>query len=431
MPVASGTVGGAEIFSLVTVPIFTGAIGYVTNWTGVWMLFEPLTFKGVHVPGLAKLVRIMPRKIQQVPGIMSGGMGWQGIIPSRAAKMGSIAVDTGIAKVGGAKDFYENLEPELIAEHILESARGDIRAMVERTMQRDHPDLWNDLPPRLRERVHKRVEEQLPEIVKTVTEQLGENIDHLLDPKLMVIREIEGNPALANRIFRAIGRKELRLIINLGFVFGFAFGIPTAILTEIVFHQWWLLPLCGVFIGWATNWLAIWMIFEPVEPRKILGFRWHGLFLRRQYEVADVYALIIAEDVVTLRNIGDELLNGVQSDRTRQLVESSMRPAVDRAVGSARPLLRMAVGVKEYDELRESVASEAVEYTMTPMQDPEFGRQQSGRIRELFRDRMRELSHKDFSEMLRTVIKEDEWLLYLHGAVLGFGGGLLHLAVFG
>jgi uncharacterized membrane protein YheB (UPF0754 family) len=422
----------AEIISLVSVPFFTGAIGYLTNWTGVWMLFEPLKFAGIHVPGLSKLIRVMPRKIQQIPGIMSGGLGWQGIIPSRAAKMGSIAVDKGIAKVGNAKEFYDQLGPEQIAAHILESARGDIRNMVERTMQRDHPDIWNDLPPRLRERVHQRVEEQLPDIVETVTGQLGANIDHLLDVKLMVIRTIENDPAISNRIFRAIGRKELRLIINLGFVFGFTFGIPTAVLTEVIFpHSWWLLPICGVVIGWVTNWLAIWMIFEPIEPKRILGFRWQGMFLKRQDEVSEVYAMIIADEVVTLRHMGDELMNGAQSDRTRQLVEDSMRPAVDRAAGSARPLLRMAVGTREYDALRESVATEAVDYTITPMQDPEFNRRQSKRIRELIRDRMKEMSHKDFSEMLRTVIKEDEWLLYLHGAVLGFGGGLIHLAVFG
>src|SRR3954471_6806715 len=422
----------SEIIKLVSVPFFTGAIGYVTNWTGVWMLFEPLTFKGIHVPGLSKLVRIMPRKIQQVPGIMSGGLGWQGIIPSRAAKMGSISVDKGIAKVGSGKDFYDQLGPEQIAEHILQTARGDIRDMVERTMQRDHPDLWNDLPPRLRERVHARVEEQLPEIVGSVTDELGENIDQLLDVKLMVIRTIENDPAISNRIFRAIGRRELKMIIHFGFIFGFAFGIPTAVLTELVFKGvWWLLPLCGVFIGWVTNWLAIWMIFEPIEPKRILGIRMHGLFLRRQEQVAEVYALVISEDVITLGNIGEELMVGPQSDRTRQLIETLMRPAVDRAIGSARPLVRMAIGTREYQELRESVATAAVEYTVTPMQDPEFNRKQAKRIRKLFRDRMREMSYKDFSEMLRTVIKEDEWLLYLHGSVLGVGGGLIHLAVFG
>jgi uncharacterized membrane protein YheB (UPF0754 family) len=421
-----------EIVKLISVPFFTGAIGYLTNWTGVWMLFEPLTFKGIHIPGLSKLVRVFPRKIQQIPGIMSGGLGWQGIIPSRAAKMGSIAVDKGIAKVGSGKEFYEQLDPERIAEHILETARGDIRDMVERTMQRDHPDLWNDLPPRMRERIHARVEEQLPDIVKAVTDELGANIDHLLDVKLMVIRTIEADPALSNRIFRAIGRRELRMIINFGFLFGFLFGIPTAFVTVLMFPKaWWLLPVCGVFIGWATNWLAIWMIFEPVEPRRIFGFRWQGLFLKRQEQVSEVYAMIIADDVITLRHIGDELMNGPQSDRTRQLVESSMRPAVDRAAGSARPLLRMAVGTREYDQIRESVATEAVEYTIKPMEDPDFNRRQSKKVRKLIQDRMQEMSEKDFSEMLRTVIREDEWLLYLHGAVLGFGGGLVHLAVFG
>ena len=424
---------GGELFSVLTVPIFTGAIGYVTNWTGIWMLFEPVRFAGVHVPGLSKVVHgIMPRKIQQIPGLMEGGLGWQGIIPSRAAKMGSIAVDKGIAKVGGAKDFYEQLDPERVAEHMLETARGDMRGMVERIMRRDHPDVWNDLPPQLRERVHRRVQEQLPDVVRAITDEIGDNIDQLLDVKLMVVRNIERNPELSNRIFRAIGRRELRLIINLGFAFGFLFGIPTAVITEIVFPSaWFLLPVIGVFIGWATNWLAIWMIFEPVEPKTILGVKLHGLFIRRQQEVADVYALIIANEVITLNQIGEALTEGPQSDRTRQMIEAAMRPAVDRAAGAARPVVRMAVGTREYDALRDSIASEAVDYTMTPLQDESFNREQSKRVRRLIRDRMREMSHRDFSEMLRTVIREDEWLLYLHGAVLGFGGGLLHLAFFG
>ena len=215
-------------------------------------------------------------------------------------------------------------------------------------------------------------------------------------------------------------------------MFGFAFGIPTAVVTEVVFkNAWFLLPMLGVFIGWATNWLAIWMIFEPVEPKSILGVKVHGLFIRRQQEVSDVYALIIANEVITLNQIGEALTEGPQGDRTRQMIEGAMRPAVDRAVGSARPVVRMAVGTREYDSLKDSIATEAVDYTMTPLRDEAFNREQSKRIRGMIRDRMREMSHKDFSEMLRTVIKEDEWLLYLHGAVLGFGGGLLHLAFFG
>ena len=52
-------------------------------------------------------------------------------------------------------------------------------------------------------------------------------------------------------------------------------------------------------------------------------------------------------------------------------------------------------------------------------------------MRELLAGRMRELPYPDFVELLRSAIKEDEWMLYAHGAVLGFGAGLLHLAIFG
>ena len=69
------------------------------------------------------MLALLPRKVQQVPGIMNGGLGWQGIIPSRAAKMGSIAVDKGIAKLGSPAEFYQKLEPE---------ARGVLGSVVSR-----------------------------------------------------------------------------------------------------------------------------------------------------------------------------------------------------------------------------------------------------------------------------------------------------------
>ena len=420
-----------QTLSLITIPLFTGAIGYVTNWTGVWMLFYPVRFAGFKLPGLATFANLLPRRIQQIPGVGQGGVGWQGIVPSRAAKMGSIAVDKGIAKLGRAGDFYEELDPESIAEHILATARDDIHELVERIMERERPQLWHDLPPRLRAAVHARVEEQLPEIVRSITEEIGDHIDELVDLKLMVIRRIEAKPELANRIFLEVGRKELRFIINFGFFFGFLLGIPTAFLTELVLTQWWVLPIAGILIGYTTNLLGIRMIFEPVRPRRIGSFSFQGLFLRRQPEVAGVYADIIADDIVTMGNMAEDLMHGPNSDRTRQVIEVVLRPVVDRAVGRTRPAVRAAVGRREYDVIRSSVAEEAADYTVAPLADAEFNRAQSAGIREFVAERMRALSPADFSELLRTAMREDEWLLYLHGAVLGFGAGLLHLAIFG
>jgi uncharacterized membrane protein YheB (UPF0754 family) len=167
------------------------------------------------------------------------------------------------------------------------------------------------------------------------------------------------------------------------------------------------------------------------DPRRIWRWTVQGLFLKRQREVAQVYATIIADDIVTVRNIGNELLHGPRADRTRAMIQNALRPAVDRATGAVQPLVRMAVGPREYDAIRDSLAAEGVEYTMTPLQDEHFNREQSLSIRELIGERIREMSTRDFAELLRSGMREDEWLLVLHGAVLGFGAGLVHLAIFG
>jgi uncharacterized membrane protein YheB (UPF0754 family) len=416
--------------ALITIPFFTGAIGYVTNWTGVLMLFYPVKFKGVRIGFLPPLVRLLPRRIQQIPGVMVGGIGWQGIVPSRSAKMGSLAVDVGIAKLGSPSEFWHQLDPEQMAAQIVRSTQDDMRETVDQIMSREHPRLWADLPYPIKARIYARVLEQLPAIVNELTNQIGENIEQLADVKLMVIKRFEEQPDLANRIFLDMGRRELKFIQNFGFFFGFALGIPVAVITHFV-NYWWLLPILGVVVGYVTNWVALWMIYEPTEPHQIGPFKIWGLFIRRQPEVADVYARMVADEILTVRNFGRELLEGPRADRTRNLIETSMRPAVDRATGPARTAVRVAVGTREYDRISRAFAAEPIEHMMAPLEDPEFSRSQSATMRKLIAERMRELPRKDFGELLRTATRQDEWLLLLHGAVLGFAGGLIHLAIFG
>ena len=61
------------LVDLITIPLFTGVIGYITNWTGVLMLFRPLGFHGVRVPGLRILFPLLPRRVQVLPLIRYDG----------------------------------------------------------------------------------------------------------------------------------------------------------------------------------------------------------------------------------------------------------------------------------------------------------------------------------------------------------------------
>jgi hypothetical protein len=421
---------GVRWLEFATIPVFTGVVGLLINWSGVWMLFNPIRYRGVAVRGMRELSTLLPRKLQEVPGIAQGGIGWQGIIPMRAAKMGSIAVDKAIAKLGTPRDFYQQLEPERIAEHIVETFGPEVPQLVDEVMRAEHPKLWRDLPQPVRDGIIARVQAQLPTIVGHVTEEIGVHIDQLLDPKFMVIEHFRRTPELVVRIFRDFGQRELNLMVAFGFIFGFLLGIPVAV-ADSLWHTWWLLPVLGVFVGWATNALGMWLIFEPPEPRRILGVKVQGLFPRRQAEAAEVYAAIIASDVITLERIGDHLMSGPRGDITRRVVITALEPAVDRAAGPYRAAVRIVIGPDRFDRIGDEVARQAADRTIIPFRDPAFGEQQAGRIRELVAKRTRELPPRDFVEMMRAAIKEDEWMLYAHGAVMGLAGGFLHLLLFG
>jgi uncharacterized membrane protein YheB (UPF0754 family) len=418
------------LVDLISVPLFTGVIGYITNWTGVLMLFKPLGFHGIHVPGLKVLFPYLPRRVQVLPLIRyDGGLGWQGIVPSRADKMASIAVDKGLLKLGNMSDFYRELEPDRIAEHLAAVAQAEIRDVVDQIMEQENPQLWRDLPPLLKEAVHTRVKQQLPAIVRDITDEIGANVDQLIDAKLMVIRYFVAHPELLNELFMIMGKKELRFMQNFGFYFGFPMGFVLVGVLQVL-PYWWVLPLGGVIIGWVVNYIGIEMIFEPVHYTKWVP--WHqGLLLKRKHEVTELYAELIADNVITLRNIGDELMTGVRSDRTRQMLYDQLKPAVDKAIGPARTAVKVAIGSREYEQIRSSVALEATTFAPVAFADAEFNRRQAGKIRQFIAAQMHAMGPDDFVEMLRSAIKQDEWLLFVHGGALGLFAGLLHLAIFG
>jgi uncharacterized membrane protein YheB (UPF0754 family) len=418
------------LVDLISIPLFTGVIGYITNWTGVLMLFKPVGFHGIKVPGLKMLFPYLPRRVRILPLIRyDGRLGWQGIVPSRADKMASISVDKGLAKLGSISDFYRELEPDAIAEHLTMIAQAEIRDVVEQIMQQENPQLWRDLPPVIKEAVFARVRSQLPGIIRRITDDIGENVDQLIDAKLMVINYFVENPALLNELFLIMGRKELTFMQNFGFYFGLPMGFVLFGILQ-VYSAWWILPLGGVIIGWVVNWIGVTMIFEPIHPSKWIPWR-QGLLIKRQPEVTEMYSQMVADKVITLQNIGNELMTGPRSDRTMQLLEDSLRPAVDKAVGPARAAVRVAIGSKEYDQIRASLATEASGFAPIAFNDAEFSKRQSVKIYRFISAQMRQMGADDFVEMLRSAIKQDEWLLFFHGGALGLFAGFLHLAIFG
>ena len=75
----------------------------------------------------------------------------------------------------------------------------------------------------------------------------------------------------------------------------FPFGL-VQLAVWIFYPAWWVLPVFGLIVGYATNWIALNLIFRPLFPKRILGWTVQGLFLKRQKEVAAVIATLLSHE---------------------------------------------------------------------------------------------------------------------------------------
>lgn len=72
-----------------------------------------------------------------------------------------------------------------------------------------------------------------------------------------------------------IPNTEFRFIRRSGLYFGFLFGLAQLVIF-IFYDPWWLAVIGGFIVGIATNYIALKMIFTPVDPIRIGGWRMPG-----------------------------------------------------------------------------------------------------------------------------------------------------------
>lgn len=429
------------VVDIVSIPIFSAIAGVITNWTGVLMLFAPLRFRGFHCPGVKTIFPFLPRKLQVLPIFAPGGiLGFQGFIPARAEKMASICVDKGLAKIGSIRDFMKELDPAGIADHLTVIVGHDLRSTVDEVMIKENPELWRDLPQQFKEIVYQRIEHQLPHITHEVMDRIEENIDGLIDIKLMVVGKLRENPRILKDIIYELGEKELKFMVRLGWELGLPFGLILALILQGVdkvpvisaIPHWIIVLLGAALIGIVVNIFAIKMVFEPGEPQPRYKYLWkQAKFARRQNEAAGSFGHSLAYNVITLPNIANELLTGPRSDKTKAMIERVMLEELDTILGPVKALVRVAVGSREMDAIRASTTDTAVGYLPALVEDLEFNKRQAVKIDTFMTARLRELPPEEFMEMLYASVEQDAWLLYAHGGLLGIVVGLVHLIVFG
>lgn len=419
-----------DFWAVLSIIPVTAFVTWAHVWMALKMVFYPINFWGFHLGPLP--------------------VGWQGIVPRKAGRISGIITDNTLSKLGSIREFLQAMDPDDMARIIGEQVGFELEHLIDEVMMDRNAVLWENLPFAIKRRIYAQAQKQMPTILRELVTELTMNVESLVDMREMVVSQMEGDRRLMVRMFLKVGQKEINFIWHISALIGMFFGIFQMIVWFVV--PWhWTVPFWAAIWGFLTNWIAIWMVFNPLYPHPVKypqffarttnrKFPWikpviprigtyniQGAFMKRQDEVSDVFASVVTEDLITLKSIMTEMMYGGKKDKTRRIVKRHINEIMETPL--VRTSLQLSLGPKEYAKLKTDLIDRSIEITMVPVCDPAFNASRAQKIYQMFRDRIRELTPKEFQNLLRPAFQEDEWILILLGGVTGFVAGLIHLFV--
>ena len=403
------------IWKFLIMPVMSGIVGWGTNWLALKMTFYPVEFFGLE--------------LYRIPDQPLGLFGWQGIIPTKAAKMAGTCTDLMTTKLINVKEVFSRLDPGKFSDAMEPGMITMMDTIINETAVKMLPTVWEFLPTEVRDEIVLKSLEEAPKFMKNFMDDVKEHIDDIFDLKTMVISKCVEDKQLLNDIFQACGDKEFRFIEVSGFYFGFMFGIIQTVIWAFYTGSW-LLPFCGFMVGIATNWIALKIIFEPVKPTKLffgLCFEFQGMFLKRQDFVSDVFANVNCTKVLTTEAMWNAILTGPRKANFFKLLKAHTLIFTENLAGGLKPVVVAAIGAEGFKDMKEEIAARTMETLPTVIHYSYDYSTEALDMERTIAKAMKGLSSAEFERVLHPVFEEDEAKLIFVGGVLGLTVGVAQL----
>ncbi len=376
-----------------TIPSIAAFVGISTNYMGVQMLFYPIEYMGTSGPYSFRILdenSNINKNNENVKQTYApyGFFGWQGVVPARTEKMALRLVDIVTKELLSLKEVFAKLNPNTFAQQMHQP--------VLEAIERDCGYYWA--------RVLAPV---LPLVLRHVVRELQKDIDHVLDLESVVLNAFVRDKIVLVELFQKVGRIELDFLVKSGLGFGFLLGLGQMALW-VVKPKMWTLPVAGALVGYVTNWIAIKLLFEPADPVDFGPFVLQGLFESRQVEVSDEFAHFMEERVLSSRMLLDALSNQNEDELFEFLRKTLPWPIPEHILRAAIEAIKNVAKnqTHEYDHIHSYVSK-------------------SFDIEQTLSSRLKQLSPKNFENLLHPVFQEDEIILIVVGGVLGAIAGVM------
>ncbi len=399
---------GSE-WMVLAIPFIAGFIGWFTNWLAVKALLYPVEFVG--------LPPIFGYQI----------FGWQGVMPKNAEQMSLSFSQLIRDKLIDIEQLFDDIK-DGDNEEIDKMVDKVSKQVIEEFSTNLAPEKWQQAREKLREYIEQLVRKNVREMIDEMMSRMGKDAESIIDIDKIMTEAMAEDLALMGTILCEIAQPEFKFIEKSGLYFGFAFGI-IQMFVWMIYPAYWVLPAAGFLVGYATNWMALHLIFEPREPKKIGPSTIQGVFIKRQYEVASKFADVVCDNVLNAANMIRHMSQGPARASVMAIIEEQVDDSMQ--MYEKDTMVAMLVSKEKLAEAKVDLKARINNADMDKEGPLHSFANQADRIRSQITSSLKQPDSAEFTGVLRPVFQKDEWKLLLVGGAIGVGiGALQYLYLF-
>ncbi len=383
------------------IPLFSAIIGWGTNVIAVQMMFHPVDFFGVR-PFL----------------------GWQGIIPANAKALAAKSTDLITDKLINLRALFASFDAHGFSGHLDGAIEELVDQVIAETAGKYGKDKWTQLPEPVRAQIRVLLRVEVEQVTVQILADMSCVIEDIVNLKHVVVDAAHRDRKLIGDMFQTVGVEEFKFIKRSGAYFGLLFGV-VQLFAWIAYPAWWVLPFFGFFVGYATNWLALKLIFEPADPIKLGPLTLHGLFHKRQQAVAKEFATMVSRDILNPENMVAKMVEGEAGVTLFGIVDRRVDELVTKF--QHNPMVTAMVPADQWDSIRLELHQRLREELPKPGGFLHIFTSRAINVYSELFDRMTQLDSRSFEGVLRPAFQKDEWKLIVAGAALGLAAGVLQV----
>ena len=180
------------------------------------------------------------------------------------------------------------------------------------------------------------------------------------------------------------------------------------------------LPLIGALIGWLTNYIAIKMLFHPREEVRIFFVPIHGVFPKRQKDLARKLGQIVSEELVSVEDLTAHLKEKATSEAILNHISLRLEEGIASRLPRAFPMLAMLMSSDMAEKIKDFLLEQIGGLNEELIDKLSGELEEELDVHRIVEEKVASFSSDKLEEILFSIMRREFKFVEIVGAVLGF-----------